>query len=383
MLHQPEVLAYKLQLGQLIQSLVCRGTSGIQDDRSWRIPLGLFFIIPSILAVGVWFMDESPRWLLIKGRHEEAKASLQRLREGKFTQEQIDAEFEEQKAMIIRDAEQGHLKEVFKGSESRITPFLKEMLYANPTCVANLKRTLIVIGVNVFLQLTGQNFSSVYGTIFIKSIGTVNPFTMTTVNVVVNLVFVFITQALTDVTGRVPLMTAGAALQTAVLFTMGGLGTVTPQTPAVGKGIVAMLTVFGAGFQLGWAPLSHVVAAEVPTTHLRDATYALGSLFNIIIQFAVSFSIPYLLDDQYAGLHSRVGFIFGSTAFLAVLFSLFCIPECSGKTLEEIDQLFVERVPVRKFKHTHPHHMPQDEGFSKESLDDGKQGESATVVERV
>jgi len=154
-------------------------------------------------------------------------------------------------------------------------------------------------------------------------------------------------------------MAAGAALQTAVLFTMGSLGTVTPQTQATGTGIVAMLTIFGAGFQLGWAPLSHVVAAEIPTTRLRDVTYALGSLFNIVIQFAVSFSIPYLLNDQYAGLHSKVGFIFGSTAFFAILFSLFCIPECSGKTLEEIDQLFVEKVPIRKFGKTHPQAMPQ------------------------
>ncbi|RYP48055.1 hypothetical protein DL768_005977 [Monosporascus sp. mg162] len=328
-----------LLLGQLIQSLVCRATSALEGDRSWRIPLGLFFIIPTIIACGVWFMDESPRWLLIKGREEEARASLQALRQGKFSQAQIDAELEEQKASLAMDAEKGNLKEIFFGT--------------------NLKRTLIVIGVNVFLQLTGQNFSSVYGTTFIKSIGTINPFTMNSVNTAVNITMVLVTQLLTDITGRVPLMAAGAALQTAVLFTMGGLGTVTPQTTAVGTGIVAMLTVFGAGFQLGWAPLSHVVAAEIPTTRLRDATYALGSVFNIAIQFAVSFSIPYLLRDEYAGLGSKVGFIFGSTAFCAFLFSLFCIPECRGKTLEEIDELFVERVPIRKFGKTRPRHMPQ------------------------
>jgi MFS transporter, SP family, sugar:H+ symporter len=213
---------------------------------------------------------------------------------------------------------------------------------------------LIVIGVNVFLQLTGQNFSTLYGTTFIKSLGTVNPFTMTSVNTGVNIFTVLVTQALTDITGRVPLMTAGAALQMMVLFTMGGLGTAQPQTNATRQGIVAMLTVFGVGFQLGWAPLSHVVAAEVPTNKLRDATYALGSVFNILIQFTVSFSIPYLLDDKYAGLQSRVGFIFGSTAFCALIFSIFCIPECSGKTVEEIDELFIERVPIRKFGQTRP-----------------------------
>ncbi|RYP01161.1 hypothetical protein DL764_006284 [Monosporascus ibericus] len=342
-----------LLLGQLIQSLICHATSALEGDRSWRIPLGLFFVIPTIIACGVWFMDESPRWLLIKGREEEARASLQALRQGKFSQAQIDAEPEEQKASLAMDAEKGNLKEIFFGT--------------------NLKRTLIVIGVNVFLQLTGQNFSSVYGTTFIKSIGTINPFTMNSVNIAVNITMVLVTQLLTDITGRVSLMAAGAALQTAVLFTMGGLGTVTPQTAAVGTGIIAMLTVFGAGFQLGWAPPSHVVAAEIPTTRLRDATYALGSVFNIAIQFAVSFSIPYLLRDEYAGLGSKVGSIFGSTAFCAFLFSIFCIPECSSKTLEEIDELFMERVPIRKFGKTRPRRMPQ--------LADGvkKGGESVQV----
>ncbi|KIX03300.1 uncharacterized protein Z518_06852 [Rhinocladiella mackenziei CBS 650.93] len=148
-------------LGQLVQSLICRGPRGIQDDRAWRIPLGLFFIVPSITAVGVWFMDESLRWLLMKGREEDARASLQALREGKFTQTQIDAELEEQKLILAIDEGKGRIVEIFRGF--------------------NMKRTLIVVGVDVFLQLTGQNFSSVYGTIFIKSIGTVNPFTMASV----------------------------------------------------------------------------------------------------------------------------------------------------------------------------------------------------------
>lgn len=67
---------------------------------------------------------------------------------------------------------------------------------------ANLKRTLIVIGVNIFLQLTGQNFISVYGAIFIKNLGVVNPFTMTSVNSAISIVFVLITQLLTDKAGR-------------------------------------------------------------------------------------------------------------------------------------------------------------------------------------
>ena len=114
-----------------------------------------------------------------------------------------------------------------------------------------------------------------------------------------------------------------------------------------------MVSIFGVGFSLGWAPLSHVVTAEVPTSRLRDQTYATASVFNIVIQFSVSISIPYLLYAPYANLGSKVGFIFGTSAVGALLFSWFCIPECSGKTLEEIDQLFLEGVPIRKFGSTH------------------------------
>lgn len=39
-------------------SIICRGTSDIKGHASWRIPYGLFFVIPSILAVAVWWIPE-------------------------------------------------------------------------------------------------------------------------------------------------------------------------------------------------------------------------------------------------------------------------------------------------------------------------------------
>lgn len=145
-------------------------------------------------------------------------------------------------------------------------------------------------------------------------------------------------------------MTIGTVIQCIGLFMMGGLGTTTNPSPAINKAIVSTVTIFGVGFALGWAPLSHVVAAEIPNSRLRDMTYALGSFFNILVQFAISFSIPYLLYAPYAALGSKVGFIFGSTAVCAIVFTLLCVPECKGRSLEEIDQLFIQGTPLRKFK---------------------------------
>lgn len=129
---------------------------------------------------------------------------------------------------------------------------------------------------------------------------------MQSANSGINIAVVLFTQLLSDRVGRKPLMLAGAVVQLGALMTMGGLGTVSDPSLAIMSGITAMVTVFGVGFQLGWAPLSHVVAAEIPTTRLRDATYAFGAIFNIAIQFAVSFSIPYLLYAPYANLGSKV-----------------------------------------------------------------------------
>lgn len=67
------------------------------------------------------------------------------------------------------------------------------------------------------------------------------------------------------------------------------------------------------------------------------------------ISFAVNFSVPYLVLKTEVGLGSKVGFIFGAISFLSLVFVYFCVPECKGKTLEQVDWLFNNSVKVRHF----------------------------------
>ncbi|KAI8186976.1 MFS transporter fmqE [Colletotrichum sp. SAR 10_65] len=322
---------FSLMFGTLIVNSVCRGTSTLEGNASWRIPMGLFYVIPVIVMCLIFFIPED--------RVEEAHASLKKLRVGTITDAEIDEQFAALQYALKQEVEQGKYWELFKG--------------------VNLKRTAVVMVMNFFQQATGQAFASTYGAIFIKDIGTVNPFTMTIVNAIVNLVMVFIGLYLTDRVGRRPLLLIGAVLQFAAIVTMGSLGTVSDPSFAVKTGIVAMLTVFAASYVLAWAPLNYVVSTEIPALRLRDASQRTASMVNVLANFLVNFSIPHLLYTPGAGLGSKVGFIFAGILVLAFVFTWFCIPECKGKSLEQIDRMFNEGVPLRKFGKYKPEDMYQ------------------------
>ena len=173
---------FSIILGGLIINSICKRTSEIQNDRAWRIPLGLYYIVPSIILCSIWFIPESPRWLLHRGRTDEAKRSLYLLRDGCFSGEQIEAEFHELKAVLESETESGTWADLVQG--------------------VDLKRTALVVMVNFFQQATGQAFASQYGTVYIKQLGTVNPFAMSVVLAVINLASMSVTLAWTDRVGR-------------------------------------------------------------------------------------------------------------------------------------------------------------------------------------
>lgn len=173
---------FSLILGGMIINCVCFGTSTLPDNRAWRIPLGLFYIVPATVASLILFVPESPRWLLRQDRVEDALTSLRKLREGAFTEEQIQAEFAELRFALEHEPEKGRFIELFQGT--------------------NLRRTAIVAAVNFFMQATGQAFASQYSAIYVKSLGTINPFGFQLIVAAVNLITLATVLLISDHFGR-------------------------------------------------------------------------------------------------------------------------------------------------------------------------------------
>ncbi|KAJ0336559.1 hypothetical protein COL922a_007836 [Colletotrichum nupharicola] len=315
-------------LGSLVINSICRGTSQFQDSRAYRIPFGLFYVIPTIVICLIWFIPESPRWLL-RDRTEEAKTAHHALRAGTMTDAAIALEFAKIQQSLADEPEQGRTRELFQG--------------------VNRKRTAIAVGMSFFQQATGQAFASQYGAVWVKSLGTLNPFEVTLGSSALTSGMIILCFFLTDRVGRRKILLLGSFIQAAALFTMAGLGVHTPIPTSYKSGMVGMLLLFGSGFGLGWGPLTYVVVTEIPALRLRDRSQRASSLVNIFMNFLVNFTLPYLLNKPYAGLQSKVGFIFGSIAVCSALFVFLGVPECKGRSLEEIDRMFHEGVPVRRF----------------------------------
>jgi hypothetical protein len=146
------------------------------------------------------------------------------------------------------------------------------------------------------------------------------------------------------------MLLSSAFAQALVHYIMGGLGLQKPVSYGHKSGEVAMLLFFSVAFLWAWGPLTYVVTTELPALRLRDRSQRVASIVNIFMNFLINFIIPYLMNAPYANLGGRVGFIFGSMAVLAFVFTYFCVPECKGRSLEEIDRMFHDGVPVREFR---------------------------------
>ena len=84
-------------VGALIGTVIDNFTSKIMSRASYMIPLGIIFVVPAFLALGLFFIPESPRWLVGTGKVEQARKALQWLRPD---QDGVEAELAEMQIAI-------------------------------------------------------------------------------------------------------------------------------------------------------------------------------------------------------------------------------------------------------------------------------------------
>ncbi|KAJ5234983.1 uncharacterized protein N7469_004151 [Penicillium citrinum] len=299
----------------------------------WRFPLAFQVVPAMVLIIGMIFLPESPRYLIEKEHYAEGMRVLRKLHFDGTNEEWIEAEFSEIRRTI--EAEKGIAAQgwtpMFTVPQWRI-------------------RMLHGLAVQLFTQMTGINVIGYYQTIMYKALGfTGNRNTLVAglyncVGPVANLIFVVF---LLDRVGRRRPMLFGTVGISLALICEAALNSQNENGQRIGYSIGGVFFIFAVSviFSMSFGPCSWVYMAEVMPMQIRGK----GNAFAVAIgNWAVSTLWNQVSPIALGQIQWRFYFIFVAWN-LCISFPVifFFFPETKQKTLEEIDELFGQRILER------------------------------------
>ncbi|KAJ5250791.1 hypothetical protein N7489_001201 [Penicillium chrysogenum] len=264
--------AYWLNYGVALH--VPEGTS------QWRIPVGIQLVPGGLMLIGLFFLKESPRWLMTKGRRDEALQSLVYIRNEPETSEAIQVEFAEISAAIHE--------------EMQATEGLTWKECLKPS---NRYRFFLAFVLMFWQQFSGTNSIGYYAPQIFASVGlskTDSSLFATgiygTVKVVATAIFLVVG---IDRWGRKKSLIGGAAWMASMMFIIGAVLATNPPNPeatsvsSASTAMVAMIYLYVIGYSASWGPVPWVYLGEIFPTRLRAYGVGFGAatqwLFNFVI----------------------------------------------------------------------------------------------------
>ncbi len=309
---------FAIIFGMLVIYFVNFGISKTGSGDAWLNTIGWRYMflsgtIPAALFLMLLLLvPETPRFLMLKGDEDGARAVLSKL----VTPEEREQELSEIRASLSEH----HSGKLF--SFGVLLVFIGVML-------------------SVFQQFVGINVVLYYATDIFKGMGmSTNASLMQTIIVgAVNLAFTVVAVLSVDHFGRKPLQIIGALVMAASMITLGAnfwLG---------GHGMVALVAmlVYTAGFAVSWGPVTWVLLSEIFPNQIRGKAMALAVAMQWIANYIVSQTFPILDGNSYLVAHFKHGFaywIYGGMSVLAALFMWRFVPETKGRSLEQMEKLW-------------------------------------------
>ncbi|GJD12557.1 Putative metabolite transport protein YwtG [Galdieria sulphuraria] len=263
----------------------------VHVDSGWRFMLGSIVVPASCMTVGLFFTEESPRWLLARGQEKAAWDSLVKLRRSDQTALEDYASICEfmRKERETTKSSSGFLRIVFEKSSVR---------------------RLIMLG--IALQIA-QQFCGVNAVMYY---------------------FDYVLQ-LTDRVGRRTLLLLSMPFLSLTLWVCGlsFLGGNELREALNISGTILFRFFFG----LGLGPVVWVLVAEIYPSNIRSQCLTLNSFASYLFNFIVSFTWPAMLKSMHA--QGAFGFFAGFT-LLSTLFVYLFVPETKGLEMDSIQDLF-------------------------------------------
>jgi SP family xylose:H+ symportor-like MFS transporter len=278
---------------------------------SGSIPAGIFIIL-------LFFIPETPRYLVLKGQEDKALKVLNKIAG-------------ENQAKVILEEIKGTLHE------------------ANaPWMSYGFLVIFVGIMLSVFQQFVGINVVLYYAGNIFRNMGasTDSSLLQTIIVGAVNLAFTVVAILTVDKYGRKPLMIIGSlgmAISMILLgftFFLGQSGGAL--TTGQGYAALAFMLLYTAAFAMSWGPVCWVLLAEIFPNSIR-AALSIAVAAQWIANWVVSLTFPMMNDNVWLTEQFNHGFsywIYGIMGILSAVFMWKFVPETKGKTLEEMEKLW-------------------------------------------
>lgn len=318
----------------LSDAVLANGAGGAANElwlgmEAWRWMFLVGVVPAAVYGILSFTVPESPRFLLAKGKVEEARAIFARL---------------------VPPAD---LEKTMKDLRQAIETDRKNANVSLRGPVLGLQR-IVWIGIilSAFQQFVGINVIFYYSTTLWKAVGfqesdslLISVITSVT-NVLVTLVAIF----LVDRVGRKPILLTGSVLMTVSLaamalsftFAQGGGDDVSLPAP---WGAIALIAanLFVVGFGASWGPLVWVLLGEIFPSRIRGKALGVAAGAQWIANFAITVSFP-AMSSWSLPLTYGMYALFAALSFFYVAFR---IPETKGMELEQTETLFVDKPKAR------------------------------------
>lgn len=285
--------------------------------KAWQL---MFWVetIPAILyAIAALRLPESPRYLVSKGRFEEARNVLERINSAN-----VDEEIET-------------INKTFSNPyHARISDLLETLnakYILSPVVCAG-------IGLAIFQQLVGINVIFYYGTMLWQSVGFAenDSFFFSLVSSGINLVMTFVAIMFIDKIGRKPLLLIGSIGMAITLTTLGiCFSSGIQNLGSYGPIALIAANLYVAFFAASWGPVMWVMLGEMFNNRIRGIAIAICGLAQWLANFAVTWSFPILTGQNGIG-PGPTYLLYAIFAALSIFFVTFYVKETKGKTLEEM-----------------------------------------------
>jgi SP family sugar:H+ symporter-like MFS transporter len=317
--------AYQLAItiGLFLAAIVNNSTKDRNDSGSYRIPIAVQFLWSLILVIGLIFLPETPRYLIKMDKYDQAARSLGKLRRLPIDHPAVIEELNEVQA--------NHLYEMSLGKSTYIDCFKGTLG----------KRLMTGCLLQALQQLTGVNFIFYYGTQYFKNAGFQNPFIIQVITNSVNVASTLPGLYMVERLGRRNLLLMGAIGMCVCQYIVAITGTVAGTTDlAAQKTAIAFVCIYIFFFASSWGPVAWVVTGELFPLKARAKCLSMTTASNWLLNWAIAYSTPYMVDEDHANLQSKVFFVWGSFCFVCIAFVWFMIYETKGLSLEQVDELY-------------------------------------------